>query len=356
MTERYSDLDLFRELEDNEFTGGSSEEQDDDDYIEIGASFGLVQPEGPAQPERFDHSVIPAEAGQRIDKLLVALRPDLSRAHIQRLMDEKRLQINGKPGKAGQRLKGAEQLTLFIPAARPLAHLEAEDIALNIIYEDASVIVINKPAGMVVHPAPGHASGTLVNALLHHVPGLNINGNQRPGIVHRLDKDTSGLLVAAKTDAALGNLVTQMKNHETLKEYWTLVEGNLQPPTGIVDAPIGRNPAMRKQMSVTRNGKPARTHFEVINYLPRHSYVKARLETGRTHQIRVHLSYMKHPVAGDQVYGFRKPSLPLKRQFLHAYRLGFKLPDTGEYREFEASLPEDLAKALRLASHEEVTE
>src|SRR5690348_3621833 len=149
-------------------------------------------------------------------------------------MDEQRLPVNGKPGKAGTKLRGGEELTLFIPAPQPLLHLEAEDIPLDIVYEDEDVIVINKPAGLVVHPAPGHAQGTLVNALLYHVPNLNINGNQRPGIVHRLDKDTSGLLVAAKTDAALGNLIEQMKNRETLKEYLVLVEGQVQPPTGII--------------------------------------------------------------------------------------------------------------------------
>ncbi len=322
---------------------------DEDDYIEFG-DFETDDSESVGrEPQRFDHTVTPAEAKERIDKLLTVLRPDLSRAHIQRLIDEKRLLVNEKPGKAGTKLRGGEQLTLFIPAAQPLPHLEAENIPLNIVYEDETVIVINKPAGLVVHPAPGHATGTLVNALLYHIPNLNINGSQRPGIVHRLDKDTSGLLVAAKTDAALGNLIEQMKNRETLKEYRTMVEGNLQPPTGIIDAPIGRDPARRKQMAVTRNGKPARTHYVVADYLPRHSYVTAQLETGRTHQIRVHFAYLKHPVAGDPVYGFRKPSLKLSRQFLHAYKLGFKLPSTGEYREFEAPLPADLEAALAQA-------
>lgn len=324
---------------------------DEDDYIELGG-FGSDELEAETSaPERFDHTVTTAEAGERIDKLLVGLRPDLSRAHIQRLMDEQRLLVNGKPGKAGTKLKGGEALTLFIPAPQPLLHLEPEPIPLDIVYEDEDVIVINKPAGLVVHPAPGHDSGTLVNALLYHVPNLNINGNRRPGIVHRLDKDTSGLLVAAKTDAALGNLIEQMKNRETLKEYLVLVEGQLQPPTGIIDAPIGRDPAKRKQMAVTRNGKPARTHYTVLEHLARHTYLTARLETGRTHQIRVHFAYMKHPVAGDPVYGQRKPSLKLTRQFLHAAKLGFKLPSSGEYREFEAPLPTDLETALKQAQN-----
>jgi 23S rRNA pseudouridine1911/1915/1917 synthase len=240
-------------------------------------------------------------------------------------------------------------LRLIIPPPAPLAHLAPEAIPLDIVYEDDDILVINKPAGMVVHPAPGHSSGTLVNALLHHVPNLNINGNQRPGIVHRLDKDTSGLLVAAKHDVALGNLIEQMKNRETTKIYLTLLEGNLQPPAGIIDAPIGRDPAQRKQMDVVSRGKPARTHYKVLQYLTQHTYVEARLETGRTHQIRVHFSHLSHPVVADTIYGRRKPSLNLKRQFLHAHRLGLKLPSTGEYREFEAPLPSDLQLALEEA-------
>ncbi len=342
--EEENDLDLLLPDETSEAT-----ELDDDDYFEI-TDFGEPEtPEPLREAEKFEHTVSKLEVGDRIDKLLVTLRPDLSRAHIQRLVEEKRLLVNGKPGKSGAKLRGGEELTLFIPAAKPLAHLLPENIPLDIIYEDEAVIVINKPAGLVVHPAPGHTSGTLVNALLYHIPNLSINGNQRPGIVHRLDKDTSGLLVAAKTDAALGNLIEQMKNRQTLKEYRTLVEGNLQPPTGIIDAAVGRDPAQRKQMAVTRNGKPARTHYSVLEYLAHHTYVNAKLETGRTHQIRVHFSYMKHPVVGDMVYGQRKPSLPLKRQFLHAYKLGFKLPTTGEYREFESPLPADLASTLAKA-------
>ncbi len=349
MTEEYDDLDLWLD-ELDEGAGESGEPaslDDEDDFFQIGETIATEQVKG--EPEQFDYDVPSSEAGERLDKVVAGQRPDLSRAHIQRLVEEKRLLINGKPGKSGLKLRGGEHLTLYIPAPQPLAHLEPENIPLDIVYEDDSVVVINKPAGLVVHPAPGHTSGTLVNALLYHVPNLSINGNQRPGIVHRLDKDTSGLLVAAKTDAALGNLIEQMKNRETLKEYRTLVEGTVQPPAGIVDAPIGRDPAKRKQMAVTRNGKPARTHFQVAEQLNQHAYITARLETGRTHQIRVHMAYMKHPVVGDPVYGFRKPSLPLKRQFLHAYKLGFKLPSTGEYREFEAALPKDLQAILEKA-------
>jgi len=294
----------------------------------------------------IEHSVVAGEVGERLDKVLVALHPELSRAHIQRLIDEEKLTINEKPSKPGYRLRNGDNLRLIIPPPEPLPHLQAEAIPLDVVYEDDDIIVINKPARLVVHPAPGHYSGTLVNALLHHVPGLSINGNQRPGIVHRLDKDTSGLLVAAKHDAALGNLIQQMKNHETTKVYLTMLEGGLQPPLGIIDAPIGRDPAQRKQMDVVANGRPARTHYKVLENLSQHSYVEARLETGRTHQIRVHFSHLQHPVVGDTVYGRRKPSLALKRQFLHAHRLGLKLPSNGEYREFEAPLPPDLERAL----------
>lgn len=328
----------------------TTEELDDLDYYEIELEDNTKVE--PTEPELVEHTVISGEIGERLDKVLVALRPELSRSHVQRLIDEARLTINGKPGKSGYKLRSGDKLRLVIPPPEPLPHLQAEDIPLDIIYEDADIIVINKPAGLVVHPAPGHSSGTLVNALLHHVPGLNINGNQRPGIVHRLDKDTSGLLVAAKHDAALGNLIEQMKNHETTKVYLTLLEGNLQPPAGIIDAPIGRDPSQRKQMDVVSNGKPARTHYKVLQYLPQHTYVEARLETGRTHQIRVHFANMRHPVAGDTIYGRRKPTLELKRQFLHAHRLGLKLPSTGEYREFEAPLPDDLERALEKATGE----
>jgi 23S rRNA pseudouridine1911/1915/1917 synthase len=347
LTEEYDDLDLWLGEIGEETTDPADLNEDEDDFFQIGEP----APSQPLRsgPEQFDYDVRPTEAGERLDKVVAVQRADLSRAHIQRLIEEKRLLVNGKPGKASLKVRGGEHLTLYIPAPQPLAHLEPENIPLDIVFEDDTVVVINKPAGLVVHPAPGHARGTLVNALLYHVPNLNINGNQRPGIVHRLDKDTSGLLVAAKTDAALGNLIEQMKNRETLKEYRTLVEGTVQPPAGIVDAPIGRDPAQRKQMAVTRNGKPARTHYQVAEQLAHHAYLTARLETGRTHQIRVHMAYMKHPVVGDPVYGFRKPSLPLQRQFLHAYKLGFKLPSTGEYREFESPLPKDLQDTLEKA-------
>ncbi|MEI6044026.1 MAG: RluA family pseudouridine synthase [Chloroflexota bacterium] len=324
------------------------EELDELDYYEINLEQNNLS--GETEPQVIEHNITTGEVGERLDKVLVALCPELSRAHLQRLIEEEKLTVNGKPiSKSGYKLRPNDKLWLIIPPAVPLTHLSPEEIPLDIVYEDGDVIVINKPAGMVVHPAPGHYSGTLVNALLYHVPNLNINGNQRPGIVHRLDKDTSGLLVAAKHDVALGNLIEQMKNRETTKVYLTLLEGNLQPPAGIVDAPIGRDHLQRKQMDVVVRGKPARTHYKVLQYLTQHTYVEARLETGRTHQIRVHFAHLNHPVVGDTIYGRRKPTLSLKRQFLHAHRLGFKLPSSGEYREFEAPLPPDLQHALEEA-------
>jgi 23S rRNA pseudouridine1911/1915/1917 synthase len=338
-----------------EETGVIEEEYlpDDDSDLDIDLIGGDI-PASPGLdlPDVLEHEVAKDEIGERLDKIVSVLRPDLSRSHAQRLIDEGILTLNGKATKSGYKLRKGDKFYLKVPPPSPLEHLVAENIPLDIIYEDTDILVINKPAGMVVHPAPGHASGTLVNALLYHIPNLNINGNVRPGIAHRLDKDTSGLLVVAKTDAALGSLIEQMKARTTLKEYLTMLEGNVQPAIGIIDAPIGRDPGARKQMAVVRNGRPARTQFKVLNYFEKHSYAQVQLHTGRTHQIRVHFAYLGFPVVADTVYGKRKPTLHLKRQFLHAAKLGLKLPSTGEYREFEAPLPPDLVRALAEAEKE----
>jgi 23S rRNA pseudouridine1911/1915/1917 synthase len=322
----------------------------DEDYTLFQTSAPTPQIDYPAHQQ---HTVNGEEVGERVDKLIATLRPDLSRAHVQRLIEDGNLKINQKSAKSGYKLRVGDVLDWYVPPPEPLAHLVPENIPLEVVYEDSEVLVLNKPAGLVVHPAPGHASGTLVNALLYHVPELSINGNFRPGIVHRLDKDTSGLMVVAKTDHALNHLIHQMKERTTLKEYLALVEGSVQPPSGIIDAPIGRDPNARKQMAVVRTGKPARTVYTVLNYLENHTYVQARLETGRTHQIRVHFSFLGYPLVGDMVYGKRKPTLPLKRQFLHAHKLGFKLPSNDEWREFIAPLPSDLDKILRQITPEE---
>lgn len=319
--------------------------QDDLDIDLIGENLDAITID-PTLPAEMSYTVTATDKGERLDKLVSNMRPDLSRGHVQRLIEEGNLTINGTIVKSGYKLREADLIHLIVPPPAPLAHLAPEAIPLDVVYSDDDIMVINKPAGLVVHPAPGHYSGTLVNALLYHVPNLNINGNIRPGIVHRLDKDTSGLLVVAKTDKALNSLIGQMKEQSTLKEYTVLVEGNVQPPAGIIDAPIGRDPKARKQMAVVRNGKPARTEYKVLAYFARHTLLMARLHTGRTHQICVHFAYMGHPVTGDPVYGRRKPTLNLKRQFLHAALLGLALPSTGEYREFQAPLPPELEKAL----------
>lgn len=310
----------------------------------------------PSVATEVTHPVTPEQVGERLDKILTELNPELglSRTHVQRLIDEGNVTVNAKPSKAGYKLRKGDVIWVRFPAPTPVFYLVPEDIPLNIVYEDADMLVINKPAGLVVHPAPGHEHGTLVNALLYHIPDFNINGNLRPGIVHRLDKDTSGLLVVAKNDPALQNLINQMKNREILKEYLTLVEGNLQPPAGIIDAPIGRDPGQRKRMAIVSRGKPARTAYSIREYLPRHTFVQARLETGRTHQIRVHFAYLGFPVAGDSVYGRHKPTLDLDRQFLHAYHLGLRLPSTNEYMEWEVPLPPDLEAALAEAQTEKI--
>jgi 23S rRNA pseudouridine1911/1915/1917 synthase len=216
---------------------------------------------------------------------------------------------------------------------------------LSIIYQDEDVLVLNKPAGLAVHPAPGHPSHTLVNAILSHFPQLaDMSSSLRPGIVHRLDKDTSGVMLVAKNSAAQAKLAEQFKARSVTKAYLVLVKGRLTPENGIIEAPIGRDPRNRKLMAVVTSGREARTEYRVVKYLDDYTLLEVMPETGRTHQIRVHLSAIGYPVVGDKIYGVKSPSL--SRQFVHAYRLGFKLPSTGEYVEFEAELPPDLAQAL----------
>jgi 23S rRNA pseudouridine1911/1915/1917 synthase len=253
--------------------------------------------------------------------------------------------------KASYGLKEGDRVTVSVPAPEPTT-LRAEEIPLTVVYEDVDLLVIDKPAGMVVHPAPGHASGTLVNAVLGHVPNLELNmGDEaRPGIVHRLDKDTSGLLVVAKRRGAHEALTRQMAAHKMHKEYIALVDGHPKPVMGVIDAPIARDPRDRHRMAVVAGGRSARTHYEVERDLGRYSLVKATLETGRTHQIRVHMAYIGHPLVGDPVYGKRTlqeaGKMGLERQFLHAYKLGFTLPSTGEWKEFVSELPGDLQAVL----------
>ncbi len=287
--------------------------------------------------------------GERLDKWLAQKLPDRSRTEVQRWIKEGLVRVNGRASKPGYKLEPGDIVEVDVPVAQAYEGVAPEPIPLDIIYEDQDLLVINKPAGMVVHPAPGHTSGTLVNAVLYHCPDLEGIGNVlRPGIVHRLDKDTSGLILVAKNDHAHRELQRQFKAREVEKSYLALVEGHLQPKIGRIEAPIGRDKKHRKRMAVIRDGREAITEYRVIDYYDDFTLVEARPLTGRTHQIRVHFAFIGHPLAGDTVYGRRKQRLKpwLKRHFLHAHRLRFRLPSTGEMVEFTAPLPPDLQAVL----------
>ena len=298
---------------------------------------------------------------ERLDRFLAACLPEMTRSQIKRLIDEEHVLIDGCSTKAGEKLRGGETVQVTISSAAP-SRLRPEAIALAILHEDSDLIVVDKPAGMVVHPAPGHQEGTLVNALLNHCGDLSgIGGELRPGIVHRLDKDTSGVLVAAKNEAALNSLAVQFKAHTVHRRYVALIQGVPFADEGIVDKPIGRHPTERKKMSVAaRTGRRAVTRWRLLARFTadRLSLIELRLETGRTHQIRVHLADIGFPVAGDPVYGhkgwprqladvnLRQHLLNLGRQALHAGTLGFVHPRSGRYVEFSSPLPQDMAAIL----------
>lgn len=288
------------------------------------------------------------EEGIRLDKVLAERLPDLTRTAIQRLLEEELVLINGKPAAKNRKGRAGDSVAVRIPDPEPLC-LQAENVPLDIVYEDDDLLVVNKPQGMVVHPAPGNYQGTLVNALLAHCGTSlsGINGVIRPGIVHRIDKDTSGLLMVAKNDFAHQGLARQIKEHSFRREYEAVVAGRMKQESGVVNAPIGRHPIDRKKMAVTeKNSKEAVTYFRVIAEYPGYTHIRLRLETGRTHQIRVHMAYLGHPVAGDPVYGLRKPDLGLKGQCLHARLIGFVHPRDGRYLEFESPLPDYFARLL----------
>lgn len=294
-----------------------------------------------------NHTLVADRPGERLDVFLARRLPDLSRAHAQRLIVDSRARVNGQVAKASLRLEAGDEVVVEVPAPEPVA-LAPEAIPLDILYEDGDLLVVNKPAGLTVHPAPGHPAGTLVNALLAHCTDLRgIEGSLRPGIVHRLDKDTSGLMLVAKNDRAQLALAGQIARHEVLKAYLVMVSGHPQR-TGVIDAPIGRHPAQRKRMGVVVEGRPARTHYRVVDEVGRDALAVAVLETGRTHQVRVHFAAINHPVLGDPVYGERSGLVP--RQFLHAWRLGFRHPRTGEFLKFRAPLPPELSALLELLS------
>ena len=262
---------------------------------------------------------------------------------MQRLIEDGLVTVNGRVSKSGYKLRAGDRIAVEIPLLQPIAP-QPEDIPLSIVYEDDDLLVIDKPAGLTVHPAPGHFEHTLVNAILAHCPGLSINGSIRPGIVHRLDKDTSGLMMIAKNDAAQRDLSNQIKSRSVLKQYTVLVQGHLSPEKGVIEAPIGRDPSARKRMAVVESGREARTRYRVLKYFKGYTLLEVTLETGRTHQIRVHMAATGFPVVGDAVYG--KKSDIAARQFVHACRLGFKLPSTGNKVEFTAPLPRDLEEAV----------
>lgn len=279
----------------------------------------------------------------RLDKYLAEECTELSRSYVQRLIRDGYVTVNGCVAKVSLKLDTGDRITALIPPLKTAVPLP-EKIPLDIVYEDSDLLVVDKPAGLVVHPAPGHPRSTLVNAILAHCRDIEINGTERPGIVHRLDKDTSGLMIVAKNDAAQKNLSDQIKARSVLKRYLVLVHGHLSPERGVIEAPIGRDPGSRKVMAVVTAGRDARTRYRVIRYLDNYTLLEVTTETGRTHQIRVHLSAIGFPVVGDAVYG-RQSSI-VKRQFLHACHLGFRLPSSGEYMEFSSNLAQDLEEAL----------
>ena len=280
--------------------------------------------------------------GERIDKFLSDMLSSYSRSYIQKLISDGMVLVNHKNIKSNYKLNEDDLLKIMIPLPKELEILP-EDIPLDIVYEDDDVILVNKPKGMVVHPANGHYSGTLVNALLHHCKGnlSGINGVLRPGIVHRIDMDTTGILIACKNDAAHASLSEQLKEHSITRYYYAICHNRFSEECGTVNAPIGRHPTQRKKMAINyKNGKEAVTHYEVIENFSGYSFIKCKLETGRTHQIRVHMASISHPLLGDELYCNSKSPYSLQGQTLHAGVLGFVHPASGKYMEFQAPLPE----------------
>ena len=288
------------------------------------------------------------DAGKRIDAWISAQMEDMTRSGVQRLLEEGRITCGGKVPAKNYKLNGTEILEIALPDPVPV-DVVPQNIPLDVVYEDEDVIVVNKPKGLVVHPAPGHPDGTLVNALLYHCGDSlsGVGGELRPGIVHRIDRDTSGLIIAAKNDFAHHKLAAQLQDHSLARVYRCLVTGNLKEDSGTVDAPIGRHPVDRKKMAVVADGRHAVTHWKVLERFPGVTYVECRLETGRTHQIRVHMAYTGHPILGDTVYGNKKPVPGLQGQCLHAVGLQFIHPRTEQLVELGCPLTEEFEKQLR---------
>ena len=285
---------------------------------------------------------------QRLDAFLASSLDGLTRSQATRLIESGEVAVNGRAVSKSYKLAGGEDIAVTLPEPEPVEAVP-QDIPLDVVYEDADVIVVNKPSGMVVHPAPGHPDGTLVNALLYHCAGTlsGVGGALRPGIVHRIDRDTSGLIIAAKNDAAHQYLSAQLADHTLARTYECIVVGKLREDRGTVDAPIARHPTDRKRMAVVAGGREAVTHWEVIARFPGYTHVRCRLETGRTHQIRVHMAYIGHPILGDTVYGAKKEVPGLTGQCLHAVGLRFLHPRTHEVVELFCPLPEEFTRMLQ---------
>ena len=286
---------------------------------------------------------------ERLDKFLSAVLPDQSRSYLQKIIKDGSVLVNGKAQKASYRMEDQDEVLVDLPELKE-PEIEAENIPLDILYEDDDLLMVNKPKEMVVHPSAGHLTGTLVNAVMYHCKDRlsGINGVMRPGIVHRIDMDTTGVLVICKNDKAHNHVAAQLKEHSITRKYRAIVHGVIKEEEGIVDAPIGRHPVERKKMAAgVKNGKRAVTHYRVLQRFRNHTYIECQLETGRTHQIRVHMASIGHPLLGDTVYGPAKNPMHLQGQTLHAQVLGLIHPSTGEYLEVEAPLPEYFEKLLK---------
>jgi len=288
---------------------------------------------------------------ERLDSYLTEQLPDMSRSHITGLIKDGNILVNGKRVKPGYSLSSSDQITVTLPDEPEPTEILPENIELKIVYEDSDVIVVDKPKGMVVHPAAGHIEGTLVNALMYHCKDSlsGINGELRPGIVHRIDKDTTGLIIACKNDKAHNSIAEQLKVHSITRRYLALVYGNIKEDEGVIDKNIDRSRTDRKKMAVTNEseGRNAITHYKVLERFGDITLIECRLETGRTHQIRVHMSYLHHPLLGDEVYGIKNDRFPGEGQYLHAAVLGFIHPSTGEYMEFHSPLPDYFERTLK---------
>lgn len=297
--------------------------------------------------KNYSFIVAEEDEGERVDKYLSTIIPDLTRSYIQKQIEDKLLTINGEVKKSNYRLKADDAIVLNVPDSI-IPDIEPENFPIEIVYEDDDFVIVNKPQGLVVHPAPGHYSGTLVNALLYHLHGRlsGINGVLRPGIVHRIDKDTSGLLIVCKNDLSHNYIAAQLKDHTCNRVYHAVVHGVIKDDEGTVDAPLGRSDSDRKKMCIRQDGKRAVTHFKVIERFKDYSYIECRLETGRTHQIRVHMASIGHPLMGDPVYCNMKEPIHCDGQILHAKSIGLISPTTKEYKEFDSELPNYFKKII----------